>query len=72
MTCLRVTVKDWTEENSGAFQPFVVQCYAETYDGKNCLHCNRLHKVCESVCYRQDSDLFPGVTRINLVSSLGP
>ncbi|OQD64648.1 hypothetical protein PENPOL_c007G08602 [Penicillium polonicum] len=32
MTCLRLTVKDWTEENSGAFQPFVVQCYAETYD----------------------------------------
>ena len=25
---------------SGTFRPFVVQCYAETYDGKNCLHCS--------------------------------
>lgn len=31
-------------------RPFSVACYAETYDGKNCLHCNGLHKPCEIVC----------------------
>ncbi|KAF4764752.1 hypothetical protein HAV15_001256 [Penicillium sp. str.  len=30
-------------------RPFSVACYAETYDGKNCLHCNGLHKPCEIV-----------------------
>ncbi|KAJ5400515.1 hypothetical protein N7465_011004 [Penicillium sp. CMV-2018d] len=49
MTCLRVTVKDWTEESSTAFRPFIVQCHAATYNRRNYLHCNHLYKVDESV-----------------------
>ncbi|OQD69158.1 hypothetical protein PENPOL_c002G09549 [Penicillium polonicum] len=39
----------WPEGDSAALHPIVVQCYAETYDGKNWKHCNHLHKPCESV-----------------------
>ncbi|KAJ5856955.1 hypothetical protein N7455_007849 [Penicillium solitum] len=41
--------EDWTEGDSVALHPLVVQFYAETYDGKNCKLCNHLHKPCESV-----------------------
>ncbi|KAJ5425050.1 hypothetical protein N7465_000120 [Penicillium sp. CMV-2018d] len=49
MTCLRVSVKEWDEESMATFRPFAVKCHAATYDGKNCLHCNHLHKVCKPV-----------------------
>ncbi|QQK48166.1 hypothetical protein Pdw03_5801 [Penicillium digitatum] len=32
-----------------SLRPFSIGCYAETNDGKNCLHCNGLHKPCETV-----------------------
>lgn len=43
----------WADGDFAALHPIVVQCYAETYDGKNWKHCNHLHKPCESVrcCY---------------------
>lgn len=50
MTCLRVSVRDWNEGDSVSLRPFSVACYAATYDGKNCSHCNGLHKPCETVC----------------------
>ncbi|CAI7643529.1 unnamed protein product [Penicillium viridicatum] len=49
LACLRVSVKEWDEESMATFRLFVMKCHAATYDGKNCLHCNHLHKVCESV-----------------------
>lgn len=52
MTCLRVSVPKWTDTDSVSLQPFVVRCFAETYDGKNCQHCNKLHKPCETVSVR--------------------
>ncbi|KAJ5426217.1 hypothetical protein N7465_001287 [Penicillium sp. CMV-2018d] len=32
----------WADGDSAALHPIVVQCYAETYDGKSCTHCNPL------------------------------
>lgn len=72
MTCLSVSVKEWDEESMATFRPFAVKCHAATYDGKNCLHCNHLHKVCEPVCSRRRFGLTPGVIRTNLACSLGP
>ncbi|KAJ5521748.1 hypothetical protein N7527_005863 [Penicillium freii] len=45
MTCLRVSIREWTEGDPVALCPFSVACYAETYDGKNYRHCNSLHKT---------------------------
>ncbi|OQD65417.1 hypothetical protein PENPOL_c006G01762 [Penicillium polonicum] len=52
MTCLRVSIREWTECDPVALCPFSVACYAETYDGKNYRHCNSLHKPCD--CPRKD------------------
>ncbi|KAJ5531722.1 hypothetical protein N7527_005115 [Penicillium freii] len=46
VTCLRVSVKERSEGNPVALRPFSMHCFAETYDGKNCRHCNGLHKPC--------------------------
>ncbi|CAI7606851.1 unnamed protein product [Penicillium viridicatum] len=49
MTCLHVSVKDWDEESMAAFRPFVMKYHAATYNSKNYLHCNHLHKVPEGL-----------------------
>ncbi|KAJ5248215.1 hypothetical protein N7524_012175 [Penicillium chrysogenum] len=49
LTCLRVSVRDQTEASLTSLRPFVAQCFAETYDAKNCQHCNKLNKPCETV-----------------------
>lgn len=47
MTCMCVSIRDWSEGDPASLHPFVVRCFAETYDGKNCQRCNGLHKPCE-------------------------
>lgn len=58
--------EDWTEGDSVALHPLVVQFYAETYDGKNCKLCNHLHKPCESVRCRYGPRLLSVVIRANI------
>ncbi|KAJ5962203.1 hypothetical protein N7501_007144 [Penicillium viridicatum] len=55
MTCLRVSIREWTEGDPVALCPFSVACYAETYDGKNYRHCNSLHKACDSLRSQEGS-----------------
>lgn len=64
--------RDWTEDNSVELHPLVVQCYSETYDGKNCKHCNYLHKPCEPVRCRYGLCLLSAVIGANIACLRSP